>query len=626
MFRPYRSDIGFIYDHAMRTKDKSNRFSVDIGFGDLVHGGVDLNFTRSYTQSGPWTAQNPLASLVGFKNTDSVFEATYFRNPGEKSVNTKSFYDAVGGDDVVAADIYQPGRGSSLISTTHQLARYKDGRLEGKVLLPSTGVIKKERDKRTQVISYLTAKEASEAGLSKYIENYAVNQYGLRNCDVVEPERELPETGQGLWGQYLNLAWTQEFWTKIDPIIRFQRIQKHAPVYDINVGKPQNGIELGDNFAANWIGVLRVPATGTYAIRDHMDDGMRLYINDQLFIDRWVEQSAGYPNDQTIYVNLVAGEIYKIQVLYYQLRKSYDAWMFWSYNGGSEEIIPQKYLYLTPAPRDSFVNGIVSREKRVNSFRKENHLSEIDVLNADGRRYVYGLPVYNLKQKEATFSVDAAGGNSKEGLVKYTADGDHRDDSTTNTKGVDNYFNSEEVPAYAHSFLLTGILSPDYTDLTGDGISPDDPGDAVKFNYSKVAGINNPYKWRIPYKDSAAYNEGLKTETRDDKGNYVYGEKELWYLNSVESKNMIATFKISDRKDLLPIDRRGVKLTDLAAKKLDEINLYSKADFLKNGTNAVPVKTVHFKYSYSLCRGMNAPVNDSGKLTLDSIWFSYNGN
>ena len=277
-------------------------------------------------------------------------------------------------------------------------------------------------------------------------------------------------------------------------------------------------------------------------------------------------------------------------------------------------------------------------EKRVNNFRKANHISEVDVLNPDGRRYIYGIPVYNLKQTDITSAVNKDSSSLAEGLVQYT-------DAVSNpivnpdnhgSLGRDDYYSKEEMPSYAHSFLLTAIVSPDYSDLTGDGITDDDLGDAVKFNYSRVAGtvITNekPYTWRAPYiTDSATYNEGLKTETKDDRASYIYGEKELWYMHSIESKNMIVTFKLEDRKDALPINEQGKKIAaNNPAKLLREINLYTKADFIKNGANAKPIKTVHFGYTYTLCRGVyrtvTNPQYDSGKLTLDTVYFTYNGN
>jgi len=270
------------------------------------------------------------------------------------------------------------------------------------------------------------------------------------------------------------------------------------------------------------------------------------------------------------------------------------------------------------------VNSNLILERRVNQFRKSNHISEVNVLNNDGRRYVYGLPVYNLRQKEATFSTNATRGNLSTGMVGYN---NGSDNTALNKNGKDNYFSSEEIPAYAHSFLLTGILSPDYVDVTGNGISDDDIGNAVKFNYSKVCGIHNPFKWRAPYvNDSVTFNPGLRTDNRDDKGNYVYGEKELWYMNSIESKTMIATFVVENRNDQYAIDESGHKYADNTSKRLKEIDLYNKSDLLKNPTTAKPVKVVHFEYDYELCLGVNRPMTDSGKLTLKKIWFTYNGN
>jgi hypothetical protein len=47
---------------------------------------------------------------------------------------------------------------------------------------------------------------------------------------------------------------------------------------------------------------------------------------------------------------------------------------------------------------------------------------------------------------------------------------------------------------------------------------------------------------------------------------------------------------------------------------------------MAHDTFAIPIKTVHFEYSYELCRGVNQPANDSGKLTLKKFWFTYNKN
>ena len=83
------------------------------------------------------------------------------------------------------------------------------------------------------------------------------------------------------------------------------------------------------------------------------------------------------------------------------------------------------------------------------------------------------------------------------------------------------------MPAYAHSYLLTSVLSPDYVDSdTEIGPSDNDIGSYTRFVYKKA----DDYKWRTPYSD-ASFNEGLKSDFQDDKANYVYGEKEMWYMD-----------------------------------------------------------------------------------------------
>lgn len=626
MFRPYRGDIGYIYDHFIRTKDVSDRGSVDIGVTDLVHVGVDLNLTRSFTQNGAWVDQNNLRNAIHFKQDSGLFEAAYFRNPGEKSINSKKFYDAIGGDDVVTARLYQPGTSSSVIQATSYLTHYRGAKAVGDSLLTPQKAFKPERDKRTQVISYLNATEADAGGLYRYIENYTPNQFSLSNCLSGLAQSD---GLNGLVGSYYpNTKMSGPPYIRIDSTLNFDWGTGGARVPVLPVTPPVDHFP-GTNFTIRWVGRLKAPVTGQYTFTSTRDDGLRLWLNDTLLVNKYI---TGNTTDNFT-VNLIAGRFYTFRAEYIQYGSHAQVKLQWAYPGQTIQVVPPSAFYLPQVDVIPVSDGL-TLERRLTAYRKPNHISEIDVLNNDGRRYVYGIPVYNLRQKEATFSVNGQStGNVLTGLTKYTHDVTNADNTAGgNHNGKDWYYNSEEIPSYAHSFLLTGILSPDYVDLTGNGISDDDLGDAVKFNYSKVCGIANPYRWRAPYvADSATYNEGLKTESRDDKGNYIYGEKELWYLHSIQSKTMIATFVTANRDDLFAVDEAGHKVADSSAKRLKEINLYSKADFMKNGTNAIPVKTVHFEYTYELCRGANKAVDlahqsDSGKLTLKKIWFTYNGN
>lgn len=250
---------------------------------------------------------------------------------------------------------------------------------------------------------------------------------------------------------------------------------------------------------------------------------------------------------------------------------------------------------------------------------------EISVLNAEGNRYVYGIPVYNISEKDVFFSVDKPGAFSRTILYDATQA------SVNNNSGSDHLYSCTEMPPYAYAYLLTAIFSPDYVDVTGNGPSDDDLGYYVKFNYSQTPD----YNWRTPF-INADYDQGFHSNDYDDKAAYRYGTRENYFLNSIETKTHVAEFHTSDRKD-----GRGAYIEENTTnqgtnfgedlRKLDEIKLFSKSD------RVTPIKTVHFKYSYDLCP--NVVNNDGtadasvignnvkkGKLTLKEVWFTYKGN
>ncbi|MBO9636387.1 MAG: hypothetical protein J7578_25015, partial [Chitinophagaceae bacterium] len=566
-----------------------------------------------------------MKDLVRFRKDDSSYQSAYFRNPGEKSINSKEFYEALGGDDVVSVQLNQPHPNSSSIYTGNKLNKHQNGRITGTATLTESNSVRRERAKRNQVISFLTAREADAAGLNKYIENYTYNVFDSSTCRI--PETNAEGFGPGLTAElFSNMTMSGS-----PKLVRNGELLWQTRTNGYPMDLPS--FEVDNWWSIRWTGRFRAPLTGKYEFQSKSDDGFILKVNGQKVIDDWRERNydAGVITGT---LNLEAGQFYELEAAMYDNKKYAGLELHWKIPGSSTfEQIPRELLY--PKAIDTFRvkdlsnNLLMVKEKRVNDFRKPHHISEITVLNEDGRRYVYGIPVYNLRQKDVVFAVDARKGNMEKGMVGYGA----TDNTVGNTQGKDNFFSSQEMPAYTHAFLLTGILSDDYSDLTGNGITDDDPGNAVKFNYSKICGVKNPFKWRAPAaRDSATYNEGFRTDYRDDKGTYVYGEKELWYLHTIESKTMIATFKLSERLDMPAVAENGERTINSGAKKLEEINLYSKADFAANGTKARPVKTVHFEYSYELCRGYapqdpgNQNIKDSGKLTLKSIWFTYNGN
>lgn len=286
----------------------------------------------------------------------------------------------------------------------------------------------------------------------------------------------------------------------------------------------------------------------------------------------------------------------------------------------SYEYFPSNTLPSSSTPVQRYSSGL----------RQNHHLSSIEVVATNGMKYYYGTPAYSIKEDNVTFSATGLEGAlfNSHGQVEYTS----TDASTENNKGRFGYYEKTTVPAYAHSFLLNTITTSDYIDRTGDGPSADDVGNYYKINHTQVYSASNRYSWRIPVSGvsggakKANFNQGLLATEADDMANYLYGEKELWYTHSVESKNMIAQFYISDREDGYAVDEEGFLIASKTSKKLDSIQLYNKNDIEENGINATPLQVVYFEYDYSLCKKFDRNLNtyggtyaESGKLTLKKI-------
>lgn len=272
---------------------------------------------------------------------------------------------------------------------------------------------------------------------------------------------------------------------------------------------------------------------------------------------------------------------------------------------------------------EAFVKLGIDRTK---SYRQGHHISEINVLQPDGTTYNFGLPVYQTSTTSVDFSKEATSGTKdlNRGLTSYEED---VDDGLGNTNGIENSFQEVTTPAYATTWLLTNILSQDYSDLTGDGPTKDDIGTYVKFNYGLVdydASQDNPqdeenydpahhlFNWRSPYDlDQANWSRGYESDNLDDKASYSYGRREQWYMHSIETKDRIVVFELKDRADGFGANGRhgGIDTDGNKEKYLSQIKIYTRSAFEKDGLSANPLKTINLHYSYDQCVGISSFVN-----------------
>jgi hypothetical protein len=251
-----------------------------------------------------------------------------------------------------------------------------------------------------------------------------------------------------------------------------------------------------------------------------------------------------------------------------------------------------------------------------------SHIAAFTALTPDGLRYNYGLPAYNTRHEEVTFSANGATSDGvKVSVGAEAASGDPQ--YSHGSIETDEFLRSISIPEYTHSHLLTSILGPDYVDLKGDGVTEDDLGYWVKFTYQKKTPEGKNYKWRDPF-SMAHYQSGWLSDSRDDKGSFLYGEKELWYLAKAETKSHVSIFTTEARSDgkgvlfkLQDTDKTSSTEEGGSVFRLKEIKLYTRPSFPQT-----PIKTIKFEHDSSLCKKLYNQAGE-GKLTLKKLWFEY---
>jgi hypothetical protein len=159
-------------------------------------------------------------------------------------------------------------------------------------------------------------------------------------------------TGTGLLGEYFsdpnNGTHLVTFVRgRLDPTVNFNWASA-APISGLAV----------DNFSVRWAGQVQAPVSGNYTFTTSADDGVRLWVNGQILIDNWVDQSVTTKTSAA--VTFVAGSLYDVRMEYYEHTGSAVAKLLWTYPGQAQVAIPQSQLY-PPANRAPVANAGADR-------------------------------------------------------------------------------------------------------------------------------------------------------------------------------------------------------------------------------------------------------------------------
>jgi hypothetical protein len=98
-----------------------------------------------------------------------------------------------------------------------------------------------------------------------------------------------------------------------------------------------------ERFSARWSGKLAAPSREAYTFYLYSYGGARLWVNNQLVIDRW--QAPSEPYTRSAPVELKAGEKADVRVEYYNVGGKAAVHLLWSSASTPKQIIPQRHLY-----------------------------------------------------------------------------------------------------------------------------------------------------------------------------------------------------------------------------------------------------------------------------------------
>ncbi len=255
---------------------------------------------------------------------------------------------------------------------------------------------------------------------------------GFTIADISDPPTD-SATGTGLYGEYFNTKnLTQRKLTRADATVNF----------DWGSGSPHASIGA-DTFSARWTGWLHAPVSGTFTFYTSSDDGVRLWVNNQLLINNWTNHGV---TENSGSISLTAGKKYDIKLEFYENTGAAVIKLSWAYSGQSKQIIPQLRLYprnIHTLHLDAMYPQIVPESWLVLSIPEYQELYRVETAGEDSR---------------AAFTLTGK-------TTRLTVQGEH----------LRELYNERlrDTAVFAHSELLALAETPITTDVSGDSLRID---------------------------------------------------------------------------------------------------------------------------------------------------------
>jgi hypothetical protein len=149
--------------------------------------------------------------------------------------------------------------------------------------------------------------------------------------------------------------------TRTDPAITFFWPETTAPA----PGLP------GDYFSVRWTGTLKPPVSGNWQFFADADDGIRVWIDGQLVIDKWDPPPSVYYDLTGPAISLTGGQNHALRVEYQDFFSDGLVVLKWQGPGQPRQPVPTSALFLPTAGPDPVAAAVADLPRLLASVRLE---------------------------------------------------------------------------------------------------------------------------------------------------------------------------------------------------------------------------------------------------------------
>jgi hypothetical protein len=347
--------------------------------------------------------------------------------------------------------------------------------------------------------------------------------------------------------------------------------------YNWGTNAPISGLPA-NRFSVRWQGTINPPLTGAYVFTATTDDGVRLWINNVLVIDRWVDRAS---TANTATVNLAQGQPISMRMEYYENSGNASAKLEWKI----PTVAAKRVIAFDACPLGSVFNAALCY--RVMARHSNKVMALTTNSNVNGVAIVQNTwtgtreQVWRIKQIDATYYQLTNGFSGKAGTIQNASTAELAPIVQSNYLGTTNqqFKFDRNTEGY---YTITARNSNRVLDVTGGSLADK----AAIIQYRSNAAANQ--QWRVESVGCPTGTAALATNRVVAFNGYLENQKGIlqWVVNSDD---------LNDYYDLEKMDanQNFTRLTSINGNSADALRSFNFTDDkLEDGENVYRVKAI----------------------------------